>query len=266
MVLLLLLLLLLLLDDPPQPIVENDTNTKSTPTIISQFRRRLGSRKKIASANAVPPAGGSNGETGEFEAVVPLMAIVRVELCCVLPLNVTDAGSILHVGLSVTFPVEETEQDKLTVPENPFVPKIWMVAVPELEPDGMVREVGFCPPPVKVGTAETVRAIAVVLLIFPEVPVTVTVTGEVLPAAELAAVKVITSVFAVVPAANEAVTPVGRPVAPKTIFPEKPPTSVTVRVVELLAPGTTETVAGEGERVKPGVKVTLTEALPVWAL
>ena len=118
-----LLLLLLLLEDPPQPIVKSGTNTRRTHAITSQFRRRLGTRKKIASANAVAPAGGSNGETGEFEAVVPLMAIVRVELCCVLPLMVTDAGTMLHVGFSVTLPVEETEQDKFTVPENPFVPR-----------------------------------------------------------------------------------------------------------------------------------------------
>ena len=107
------------------------------------------------------------------------------------------------------------------------------------------------------------RAIVVVLLMVPEVPVTVTVTGEVVLAVELAAVTVITSVFAVVPAANEAVTPVGRPAALKAIFPEKPPMSVMERTVVLLDPGTTETEAGEGERVNAGGTVTLTAALPV---
>ena len=71
---------------------------------------------------------------------------------------------------------------------------------------------------------------------FPEAPVTVTVNGEVVLAVELAAVTVITSVFAKVPAEKEAVTPVGRPVALKAIFPEKPPMSVMVRTVVLLAP------------------------------
>ena len=96
----------------------------------------------------------------------------------------------------------------------------------------------------------------------PETPLMVTVTGP--PAvAELVAVSVITCVPETVPAAKLAVTPLGRPKALKVTLPEKPPKSFTVMVSVLLLPWATETLVGDGVRVKP---VPAPFTVTVWVL
>ena len=96
----------------------------------------------------------------------------------------------------------------------------------------------------------------------PEVPLIVTVALA--RVAALVAVKVITLVAVAGLVAKAAVTPAGRPVAASVTEPVNPPTSVMVTVLVALAPCATETVAGEGARVKPGAALTVSATVIVW--
>ena len=93
------------------------------------------------------------------------------------------------------------------------------------------------------------RAIVVVAVSAPEVPVMVTVDAPVV--AVLLAVRVSTLVPVVELGLNEAVTPLGNPEAVRATFPLKPFTSVTVMVSVALEPWVTESVDAEGASVKP---------------
>jgi len=84
--------------------------------------------------------------------------------------------------------------------------------------------------------AVTVTATAVIALNDPEVPAMVTVAGLEVTVADELAERVSTCVPAAEPAANEAVTPLGSPLAPSPTAPEKPPSSVTVMVLDVLPP------------------------------
>jgi hypothetical protein len=118
---------------------------------------------------------------------------------------------------------------------------------------------------VKPGFAVTVRAMEVVALSVPEVPVMVTVE---LPAvAELLAVNVITLVAVVGLVPNVAVTPAGRPLAANVTLPANGLTSVTVIVSVPVAPWTIDRAVAEGfsEKLPPPLGATpLTEqAVPL---
>lgn len=124
----------------------------------------------------------------------------------------------------------------------------------------------------------TVRAMVVVAVTVPEVPVMVTV--EVPAVAVALAVKVSTLVPVVGLVPNAAVTPLGRPDAVRVTPPVVPLASVTVMVSVALAPGAIDKVAADAEsargstlvtvRVKvivtgvsaPEVPVTVTEEVP----
>jgi hypothetical protein len=80
------------------------------------------------------------------------------------------------------------------------------------------------------------------------VPLIVTVTGPPV-AAVLLAVSVSTWVVEVVPAAKEAVTPLGRPVALRATAPLNPPAGVTVMVLVPLLPWVTDRLGGDAESV-----------------
>lgn len=80
----------------------------------------------------------------------------------------------------------------------------------------------------------TVRAMVVVAVRLPEVPVIVTVAVPVV--AVLLAVSVSTLVLVVGFVPNVAVTPLGRPEAASVTLPVNPPTSVTVIVLVPLLP------------------------------
>lgn len=97
----------------------------------------------------------------------------------------------------------------------------------------------------------------------PELPVMITVSGNEWAATEVAAVKVSFCVPAAEPAAKEAVTPLGSPLADRVTALEKPPTLVTAMVLVSLPPWATETEVGEAERVKPGGRFTVTGPVPV---
>jgi hypothetical protein len=102
----------------------------------------------------------------------------------------------------------------------------------------------------------TVRAMVVVAVRFPEVPLMVTVavpTVAVLLAVSVSTLELVEDV-----GLNEAVTPLGRPVAVNVTLPVNPPTSVTVMVSVPVLPCATDREAGEGVSVKPGVVEALT--------
>ena len=100
------------------------------------------------------------------------------------------------------------------------------------------------------------RAMVVVAVVLPEVPVIVTVDEPTV--AVLLAVKVSTLELVDDAGLNEAVTPVGIPVAVKATLPVNPPVSVTVIVSVPLLPCFTVRDVGEEERVKPDTGLVLT--------
>lgn len=102
------------------------------------------------------------------------------------------------------------------------------------------------------GVAEefTVRAIVVVALRLPDVPVIVTVAVPVV--AVLLAVNVTVLVLVVGFVPKVAVTPLGKPEADRVTLPVNPPTSVTVIVLVPVPPCVTVTLLGEAESVKLG--------------
>ena len=91
------------------------------------------------------------------------------------------------------------------------------------------------------------RAIVVVFVKLPEVPVTVTVA--VAAVAVLLAVSVSVLVAVAGFGLNEAVTPLGRPDADKVTLPLKPFWGVTVIVLVPLAPCIRVKLLGDAERV-----------------
>jgi hypothetical protein len=93
----------------------------------------------------------------------------------------------------------------------------------------------------------TVRAIVVVWLRLPLVPVTVTVA---VPVAVLDAVKVRVLVPVVDAGLKLAVTPVGRPLALSATDPVNPFDGVTMMVLLLLAPCVTDRLAGDADKEK----------------
>jgi len=102
---------------------------------------------------------------------------------------------------------------------------------------------------------ETVSATVVVAVVVPEVPVMVTVDEPTV--AVLLAVNVSTLELVDVAGLNEAVTPLGNPVAVKVTLPVNPPVSVTVIVSVPLLPCLTLRDVGEEESVKPAVILAL---------
>ena len=96
----------------------------------------------------------------------------------------------------------------------------------------------------------------VVAIVLPEVPVIVTMAVPTV--AVLLAVRASTLELLADAGLNEAVTPVGRPVALNDTLPVNPPTSATVMVPVPVLPCATDREAGEGVSVKPGVTEGLT--------
>jgi len=121
-----------------------------------------------------------------------------------------------------------------TLPLNPLTSATVMVSVPVF-PCATNREVGEGVS-VKLGVVEglTVSAIVVVEVVPPEVPVMVTVAAPVV--AVLLAVSVSTLALVEDAGLNEAVTPLGNPVAVNDTLPVNPPVSVTAMVSVALLP------------------------------
>src|SRR6266849_5077532 len=92
-------------------------------------------------------------------------------------------------------------------------------------------------------TAVTVKLTVVVLTKLPNEPVTVTVTA--LPLAVSVSVLVLVALLGL----NDAVTPLGRPVADRFTLPLKPFCALTVMVLAPLAPCAIVRLFGDAERV-----------------
>jgi len=194
------------------------------------------------------------------------MVIVWFPSLALLPtltvmVEVPEPGAAMELGLKVTlWELPSPEADKLIAESNPPETIVVIVEVPELplatlivEGDALMVKLGLVP--------VTVRETVVVSVVLPEVPVTVMLY---MPATVDAATVI---VMVEVPAPvievglKLTVTPAGWPVADKEMVESKPPVTVLVIVEVPNLPRTTETEAGEAERLKPGV-----DELPASAL
>lgn len=176
----------------------------------------------------------------------PVVAVLLAVKVSTLAL-VEDAGlkeAVTPLGIPVAV--------KVTLPVKPPVSVTVMVSVPLL-PCLTDREdaEGARVKPIT-GLVLTVRATVVLAVVLPEVPVMVTVTGPP-TVAVLLAVSVRTLELVEDVGLNEAVTPLGTPVAVKATLPVNPSTSVTVMESVALLPWVTESEDAEGASVKPGV-------------
>jgi hypothetical protein len=170
-------------------------------------------------------------------------------LAVLVAVNVSVLVLAVLVGLKeAVTPVGKPEAAKLTLPLKPFCGVTVMVLVP-FAPRKTLRLPGDAEI-TKLPLMFTVRAIVVVLVKRPEVPVTVTLTA---PTAALELdVNVKVLVLEVLGGLNEAVTPAGKPEADKLTLPVKPFSGVTETVLEPLAPCTMLRLPGVEERKKPG--------------
>ena len=218
---------------PPQPITPLVTTSASAPSIVIQLRFRRGS--PISSrANAVP-AEGHRSLFNSFRALVAAVVfIVSVELCAPVPVIVTEVGVKVHVGVSLAA-TGVIEQVRFTVPVNPFdgvtvIDTVFPVVAP-----GAMLSVELPPPTTKVGAAFTVSATVVDAVSEPEVPVIVTVVGPPTVAVlDAVSVSTLDPVAGFVP--NDAVTPLGKPLAERVMLPVNPFAGLTVMVSVLLLP------------------------------
>src|SRR5690242_2176212 len=102
---------------------------------------------------------------------------------------------------------------------------------------------------VKFGAALTARLIVVELVMEPATPVIVMVAVPVVAEPVAESVKLLLEVAPL--GLNDALTPLGRPVAVKFTVPAKPPEGVTVIVAEPLLPWATVKLLGEAAKEKP---------------
>jgi hypothetical protein len=137
------------------------------------------------------------------------------------------------------------DAEKLTLPLKLFVGLMVIVDVPVL-PRATLRLLGDAER-LKFGPGFTVRAIVVVCVRPPDVPVIVTVTLPVV--AVLLAVSVSVLVLVVLPGMKDGVTPLGRPEADKLTLPVKPFCGVTVIVLVPLFPWVIVRLDGDAERL-----------------
>jgi hypothetical protein len=150
-----------------------ETRTISIPIIVSQLRRRLGTKKK-STARTAPPVDGQNSLSGWLNAVAAVVLTVKVTVCADAPVTLTDVG--VREQLAAAFDaVGVMAQERLTVPVNP--------------PDGVTEIVDVLPvvaplvtvmlplllrAKVPVGAAFTVTLTTDVCVFVPLTPLTVT--------------------------------------------------------------------------------------------
>jgi hypothetical protein len=156
---------------------------------------------------------------------------------------------VVLLGLKVAVtPLGKPVAEKFTLALNPFCGVTVIVLVPPA-PWKKFRLAGDAES-VKSAAPFTVRAIVVVLVKRPEVPVMVTLTMPVV--AVLLAVRVKVLVPVVLVGLNDAVTPFGSPDADKLTLLLKPFCEVTEIVLVPLAPCTIDKLLGDVESEKPG--------------
>ena len=186
---------------------------------------------------------------------VPVIVTVTVPAVAELPavsVNTLDPDVGLVPKLAVT-PLGRPVATRDTLPVKPLAPETVIVSVALLP--CVTDKAGAMGASVKLGAALTVRLIVVEALKVPDVPLIVTVTVPVI--AVLPAVNVIPLDPVVGLVAKFAVTPLGKPVAPKVTPPVNPLAPVTVIVSVALLPRVTDKADAVGARVKLGTALTV---------
>jgi len=170
---------------------------------------------------------------------------------------VIELPTVLYCPLKLKPPVFCT----LMVIDNAVMAPVLLNFTPSSSKKGWLEliTVDTVTPPLPVPAAVTVRAVVVVWLRVPLVPVTVTLVVPVV--AVLEAVKVTVLVPVVEVGLKLAVTPEGKPLALRATLPVNPPEGVTVNVLVPVAPWVT--VALVADREKSGVCATVTFRLTV---
>jgi hypothetical protein len=157
-----------------------------------------------------------------------------------LSVNTVELLVLYGTNKAVT-PLGRPMTAKLALPVNPFAGTIVTVELP-VAPGAILRLVGDAVK-AKYGAVVTVSASVVVWVKLPEVPVIVIV--DVPEAAVLAAAIVNVVELVELVGLNEAVTPLGRPLAEKETAPANPLIGTTVTFEVPLAPGAMVRLAGE---------------------
>src|SRR6267378_3615553 len=183
----------------------------------------------------------------ECDRVPDLPLTLKVPVVAEPPtVNVSVLAEVEEFGLKVAVtPVGRLDAEKLTLPVKPRIGLMVIVDVPVL-PRATLRLLGDAER-LKFGPGFTVRAIVVVCVRPPDVPVIVTVTLPVV--AVLLAVNVSVLVLVVLLGLNDGVTPLGRPEADKLTLPVKPFCGVTLIVLVPLVPWVIVTLEGDAERL-----------------
>jgi hypothetical protein len=165
---------------------------------------------------------------------LPLTLTLKVPgVAELLTVNVSVLAEVEAFGLKVAVtPAGRLEAEKLTLPVKPRIGLTVIVDVPVL-PRATLRLLGDAER-LKFGPGFTVRAIVVVCVRPPDVPVIVTVTLPVV--AVLLAVNVSVLVLVVLLGMNDGVTPLGRPEAVRLTLPPKPLCGLTEIVLVPLLP------------------------------
>ena len=194
---------------------------------------------------------------------VPVMVTVAAPAVAVLlAVSVKVLVAVAGLGLKEALtPLGKPDADKLTLPLKPF----WGVSEIVLEPLAPCVTVKLLGEAESVklgaGTEFTVRAMVVLFVKLPEVPVMVTVAAPAVAVLLAVSVKVLVAVAGL--GLKEAVTPLGKPDADKLTLPLKPFWGVSEIVLEPLAPSMRVRLLGEVESVKfgAGVEEALSEML-----
>ena len=178
---------------------------------------------------------------------LPLTLTLKVPVVAELPtVNVNVLAEAEAFGLKVAVtPVGRLDAEKLTLPVKPRIGLMVIVEVRVL-PRATLRLLGDAER-LKFGPRFTVRAIVVVCVRPPDVPVIVTVALPVV--AVLLAVSVSVLVLVVLLGLNDGVTPLGRPEADKLTPPVKPFCGLTVIVLVPLLPWVIVRMDGDAERL-----------------
>lgn len=188
---------------------------------------------------------------------VPLMVMVRVPveallLTVTVIVDVPEPGAGIELGLKLTltrdpWPLADKAMAELKPPEIAVV----IVDLPEL-PRETLSDVGEALM-VKLGFVPVTVSLTVVLaVVLPEVPFTVIVYVPTAADDPTVIVMVEPPAPVIEVGLKPTVTPDGCPVAVNAMAPLKPPVTVLVMVEVPAWPCTTETEAGEAERLKPG--------------
>jgi hypothetical protein len=183
---------------------------------------------------------------------VPVMVTVAAPTVAVL-LAVNVSTLVEVVGLvpyATVTPLGRPVAARVTEPVNGLTSVTVMVSVAVLPwvMDRVDAEGAIVKLPVD---ETTVRAMVVVAVRLPEVPVMVTVAAPTVAVLLAVSVSTLVPVVGLVP--NAAVTPLGRPDAASVTLPVNGLTSVTVMVSVAVLPWVTDRVDAESESVKLGV-------------